>query len=37
MEHLDGDVAVVPEIVPHEHRGHPSRTELALDAVAIGQ
>jgi hypothetical protein len=37
MEHLDGDIAIVPEIVGTKDRRHPAGTKLTLDAVAIGQ
>ena len=36
-EHLDGDLAVVPEVVGKIDRGHPARAELAIKAVAIAQ
>ena len=34
-EHLDGDLAVVLEVVGEVDRGHAARAELALDAVAV--
>jgi hypothetical protein len=34
-QHLDGDLAVVLEIVGQVDRGHPARTQLALDPVAV--
>ena len=36
-EHLDGDLALVPEILGEVDRGHPARTELALDGVAADE
>ncbi len=35
-EDLDGDLALVPEVVGEVDRGHAARPELALDAVAVG-
>ena len=35
MQHLDGDVAVVPEVVGEVDGRHAASAELALDAVAI--
>ena len=37
MQHLDGDVAIVLEIVREVDRRHAARAELALDAVAVGE
>jgi hypothetical protein len=37
VEHLDGDVALVAEIVREIDRGHPARAELALNAVAVSE
>src|SRR6478672_11100413 len=37
MEDLDGDVAVVPEVVGEVDGRHPASPELALDAVAVSQ
>jgi hypothetical protein len=37
VEDLDGDVAVVAEVVGEVHRRHPAGAELALDAIALGQ
>jgi hypothetical protein len=37
VEHLDGHLAVVPEIVRQVDRGHAAGAELALDAVAVGE
>ena len=37
LEDLDGHVAVVLEIVGQVDGGHPTRAELALDAVAVGE
>ena len=34
LEDLERDLAPVPEIVGQVDRGHPTLTELALDAVA---
>ena len=34
---LDGDLAIVSEVVCEIDRRHSARAELALDAVAIGQ
>jgi hypothetical protein len=34
-EHLEGDVAVVLEVVGEGDRGHPARAELPLDRVAV--
>ena len=34
---LDGDVAIVLEVVREIDGGHAARAELALDAVAVGQ
>ncbi len=36
-EHLDGDIAIVLEVVREIDRGHAALTELALDPVAVGQ
>ena len=36
-EDLDGDLAVVLEVVGEVDRGHAALAELALDAVAVGQ
>ena len=36
-QHLDRDVAVVPEVVREVDGGHAARAELALDAVAVGE
>jgi hypothetical protein len=35
IEYLDGDVAVVPDVVRQIHRRHAALPQLALDAVAI--
>ena len=35
-EHLEGDGAVVPQIMGEEHGGHAAGAELALDPVAVG-
>jgi hypothetical protein len=37
VQHLDGDVAVVLEVLGEVHRGHAARAELALEAVAVGE
>ena len=36
-EHLDGDLALVAEVVGEVDRGHAALAELALDAVAVGE
>ena len=36
-EHLDRDLAGVPEVLGEVDGGHAPRPELALDAVAVGQ
>ena len=37
MQHLDGDVAIVLEVVREIDGGHAAGAELALDAVAVGE
>ena len=37
MQHLDGDFALVLEIVREIHRGHAAGAEFALDAVATAK
>ena len=37
VEHLQGDGAVVAEVLGEVDGGHSAAAELALDAVAIGQ
>jgi hypothetical protein len=37
MEDLDGDVAVVPDVMREVDGGHAALSELALDAVPVGQ
>ena len=37
VQHFDGDVALVLEIVREVDGGHTSGTELALDAIAVGK
>ena len=37
MQHLDGDVAVVLEIVREVHGGHAAGAELAVEAIAALQ
>ena len=34
---LDGDLAVVLEVLGQVHRGHAALAQLALDAVAVGE
>ena len=36
-EDLEGDLAVVAEVLGQEHDGHAALTELALEAVAAGE
>ena len=36
-EYLDGDLAVVPQVICQIHRRHSSRAELALDIVTVGE
>ena len=36
-QHLERDLAVVPQVVREIDRGHAALAELALDAVAVGQ
>ena len=36
-QHLDRHLAIVAEVVRQVDGGHPARTELALDAVAVGE
>ena len=36
-EHLDGDLALVAEVVGEVDGGHAALAELALDAVAVGE
>ena len=36
MQHLDGDLALVPEIRGEIDGGHTAGAELALDAVTLG-
>ena len=36
-EHLDGDPAVVLEVLRQVHGGHAARAELPLDPVAVGE
>ncbi len=35
MQHLDGHVPLVPEIVRQVHGGHAAHADLPLDAVPI--
>jgi hypothetical protein len=37
VEDLDGDVAVVAEVVREVDRRHPPRAELPLDPIAVGE
>ena len=37
MQHLDGDLAVVLEVLRQVDGGHAAPAELALDQVAVGQ
>ena len=37
VQHLDGDIALVLEIVREVHGGHAAGAEFAVEAVAIGQ
>ena len=37
VEHLDRDAAIVLHVVREVHGRHAAATELALDAVAIGE
>ena len=37
MQHLDGDVAIVLEVVCEEHGGHAASANFSLDAVTAGQ
>jgi hypothetical protein len=37
LEDLEGDLAVVPEVLGQVDGGHPTLAELAIDAVAVGQ
>ena len=34
---LDGDLAVVLEVLRQVHRGHAALAQLPLDAVAVGE
>ena len=36
MQHCDGDVALVLEIVREVHGGHAAGTEFTVNAVAVG-
>jgi hypothetical protein len=36
-EHLDRDLAVVLQVVGEVHRGHATRAQLAVEAVAVGE
>ena len=36
-QHLDGDLAVVLEVVREIDRGHAALPQLALDPVAVGE
>ena len=36
-EHLDGDLAVVPQVPREIHRGHAAGTQLALQVIPAGK
>src|SRR6059036_2544586 len=36
-QHLDGYLAVMPQVLGEVHGGHPARAELALDRVSPGE
>src|SRR3954451_12677323 len=36
QQHLDGDLATVPQVFGQIHRSHSATTDLLLDTVAIG-
>ncbi len=36
-QHLDGDLALVFQVLCEVYRGHPARAELALEAVMAGE
>jgi hypothetical protein len=37
MQHLDGDVAIVLEVVREIHGGHAALAEFAFHSVSVGQ
>lgn len=37
MQHLDGDITIVLEIVGEIHGGHPAGAELAVEAIAAAK
>ena len=37
VQHLEGDPAILPEILCQVHRSHSTAAELALERVAVGQ
>jgi hypothetical protein len=37
VQHLDGDVPIVPEVVSEVHGGHAARAQDPLDAVDVGE
>jgi hypothetical protein len=37
VQHLDGDFALVAQVMRQVNRGHAARAELALDPVAAGE
>ena len=37
LQDLDGDLAVVLQVLREIDGGHPARAELALDAITVGQ
>jgi hypothetical protein len=37
VQHLDGHVAFVLDVVGEVHGGHAAGSELALDAIAVGE
>jgi hypothetical protein len=37
MQHLDGDLALVLEVLGEVDGGHPALAELALEPVAVGE
>ena len=36
-QHLDGDVAIMPDVVREVDGCHPARTEFPHDAVSVGK
>ena len=37
VQHLDGDLAAVPQVLGEVDRGHAALADLALEAVPVGQ